>query len=328
MEGIGRAGAQAWNDLLILSRDEAGERPMMERLLDLWRREHGVEAAGLYLERGGRLEQEAAAGDGLPDVLEGDVPQGDGGLGSLQFPGGRLVFLPAVPVAPAGDGSVGTAEGMDGMENPLTLLLAAALKSCRLKYDLKDQQVPVNYRVVELEALYDVGLAVASTLDLDRLLEEILLRAVSLLDARRGALYILEDGRYRLEGTFGGEAAPSFAGGDGELRQFLVAGGEAPAHLLPGARYLPGGADRGGERPAGADRGGGQGEPPRGRPLPRLGPPHPLAVRQPGRAGARERAPPPPRPWRRSASSGRCTSPPRSSARSSPRGPPWSPASS
>ncbi len=240
MEGIGRAGAQAWNDLLILSRDEAGERPMMERLLDLWRREHGVEAAGLYLERGGRLEQEAAAGDGLPDVLEGDVPQGDGGLGSLQFPGGRLVFLPAVPVAPAGDGSVGTAEGMDGMENPLTLLLAAALKSCRLKYDLKDQQFQVNYRVVELEALYDVGLAVASTLDLDRLSEEILLRAVSLLDARRGALYILEDGRYRLEGTFGGEAAPSFAGGDGELRQFLVAGGEAPAHLLPGARYLQG----------------------------------------------------------------------------------------
>ena len=62
--------------------------------------------------------------------------------------------------------------------------------------------------MVELEALYDVGLAVASTLDLDRLSEEILLRAVSLLDARRGALYILEDGRYRLDRTFGGEAAP------------------------------------------------------------------------------------------------------------------------
>ena len=224
MEGIGRAGAQAWNDLLVLSRDEASERPMMERLLGLWRREHGVAAAGLYLERGGRLEREAAVGEGLPEVLEGDAP---GDLGSLEFPGGRLVFSPSSPA-------------VDGVaENPLTLLLAAALKSCRLKYDLKDQQFQVNYRVVELEALYDVGLAVASTLDLDRLSEEILLRAVSLLDARRGALYILEDGRYRLEGTFGGEAAPSFAG-DGELRQFLVAGGEAPAHLLPGARYLQG----------------------------------------------------------------------------------------
>ena len=172
---------------------------MMERLLDLWRREHGVEAAGLYLERGGRLEQESAVGDGLPEVLEGDG--GPGGLGSLEFPGGRLVFSPASPA-------------VDGVaEDPLTLLLASALKSCRLKYDLKDQQFQVNYRVVELEALYDVGLAVASTLDLDRLSEEILLRAVSLLDARRGALYILEDGRYRLAGTFGGEAAPVLRGG-------------------------------------------------------------------------------------------------------------------
>ncbi len=231
MEGIGRAGtmAQAWDDLLILSRDETSERPMMERLLDLWRREHGVEAAGLYLERGGRFERESAVGDGLPEVLEGDAPGERGDLGRLDFPGGRLVFTPGSP--PAGNGAANHA---------LTLLLASALKSCRLKYDLKDQQFQVNYRVVELEALYDVGLAVASTLDLDRLSEEILLRAVSLLDARRGALYILEDGRYRLDRTFGGEAAPWFAGGDGELRQFLVAGGEAPAHLLPGARYLQG----------------------------------------------------------------------------------------
>jgi phosphoserine phosphatase RsbU/P len=240
MEGIGRAGtrAQAWNDLLILSRDETSERPMMERLLDLWRREHGVDAAGLYLERGGRLERESAVGEGLPEVLDGDAPGRLGDLGSLEFPGGRLVFTPPSPTA-GNAGDAGT-DGNGVAEAPLTLLLASALKSCRLKYDLKDQQFQVNYRVVELEALYDVGLAVASTLDLDRLSEEILMRAVSLLDARRGALYILEDGRYRLDRTFGGEAAPWFAGGDGELRQFLVAGGEAPVHLLPGARYLQG----------------------------------------------------------------------------------------
>jgi len=234
MEGIGRAGttAQAWNELLTLSRDETGERQMLERLLDLWRREHGAKAAGLYLERGGALEQETAVGDGLPDTIEGSALAvnlgGDpGGIGSLAFPGGRLLFVP--------DTAGGAAAG-----DPLTLLLAAALKSCRLKYDLKDQQFQVNYRVVELEALYDVGLAVASTLDLDRLSEEILLRAVSLLDARRGALYILEDGRYRLDRTFGGEAAPWLTGGDPELRRFLTGGGEPPGHLLPGTRYLLG----------------------------------------------------------------------------------------
>src|SRR3954454_1287343 len=224
MEGTPRAGsvAQAWDELLTLSRDEASERQMLERLLDLWRREHGAEAAGLYLERGGLLHQESAAGDTLPDLVEGAPADG---LGSLAFPGGRLLFSPA---------------GAAAASDPLTLLLASALKNCRLKAELKEQQFQVNYRVVELEALYDVGLAVASTLDLDRLSEEILLRAVSLLDARRGALYILEDGRYRLDRIFCGEAAPWFAGQDPELRLFLTGGGEAPAHLLPGARYLLG----------------------------------------------------------------------------------------
>src|SRR5258708_36186022 len=213
MEGTAPAGPvpPAWDELLALSRDEAGERQLLERLLDLWRREHGATAAGLYLEHGGALEREAAVGDGLPQVVE--AAESDG-LGSLSFPGGRLLysFLGAVP-----------AKDADGVaSDPLTLLLASSLRNCRLKQELKEQQFQVNYRVVELEALYDVGLAVASTLDLDRLSEEILLRAVSLLDARRGALYILEGERYRLARTFGGDAAPWFARGDREPGRFLA----------------------------------------------------------------------------------------------------------
>src|SRR5436305_10930382 len=118
MEGIGRAGttAQAWNELLTLSRDETSERQMLERLLDLWCREHGAEAAGLYLERGGALEQETAVGDGLPDAIDGSALASDlGGLGSLAFHGGRLLYAP---------GTAGDAAAND----PLTLLLAAALK--------------------------------------------------------------------------------------------------------------------------------------------------------------------------------------------------------
>ncbi|HEX9944998.1 MAG TPA: SpoIIE family protein phosphatase [Thermoanaerobaculia bacterium] len=222
--------AQTWDELLALSRDEAGERQLLERLLDLWRREHGARAAGLYLERGETLEQEAAVGDGLPQIFEGSGAADS--FGSLRFPGGRLLFAPRE--------AVGAGEAAQATSDPLTLLLAGSLKSCRLKHDLKEQQFQVNYRVVELEALYDVGLAVASTLDLDRLSEEILLRAVSLLDARRGALYILADGRYRLDRTFGGEAAPWFDGEDPELHAFLTGGGPAPAPLLPGTRYLLG----------------------------------------------------------------------------------------
>src|SRR3954464_15856960 len=102
MEGTPRAAgpvAQAWDELLTLPRDEASERQMLERLLDLWRREHGAEAAGLYLERGGAFAQEAAMGARLPDLIEGSSSVDD--LGSLAFPGGRLLFLPPDAVAGA-----------------------------------------------------------------------------------------------------------------------------------------------------------------------------------------------------------------------------------
>src|SRR5215210_5695240 len=98
MEGSAPAGsvAQAWDELLALSRDEASERQLLERLLDLWRKEHGASAAGLYLESGEALERHAVAGGGLPEVLEGSAADG---FGSLRFPGGRLLFTPRKAVA-------------------------------------------------------------------------------------------------------------------------------------------------------------------------------------------------------------------------------------
>ncbi len=115
MEGTAPAGpVPAWDELLALSRDETGERQLLERLLDLWRREHGATAAGLYIEHAGGLEREASVGDGLPQVLEAGATNG---LGSLSFAGGRLLFS-----------SSSGAPGVDGIgraaTDPLTLLLA------------------------------------------------------------------------------------------------------------------------------------------------------------------------------------------------------------
>jgi sigma-B regulation protein RsbU (phosphoserine phosphatase) len=220
---------QTWIELLNLLKEESGDRVFLDRAVELWRQVQGADAAALYLDKGGFLEREAAAGWPLPEALESSaVPSG---FGSLPLPGGRLLFSPASLPA---DGPAASVSGA------IAALLASALKGCRLKQELKEQQFQVNYRVVELEALYDVGLAVTATLDLDRLSEEILLRAVSLLDARRGALYILEHGRYRRTRTFGGEAADSFSVDNPELRLFLTGGGPAPEELLPGARYLLG----------------------------------------------------------------------------------------
>lgn len=228
-----QAGPAAWTELLGLYRDEAGEVSLPDRLLGLWAREHGAGAAGLYLLKDGLLHQEAATGPGLPESLdEATFDAEPGPFRSLRFPDGRLVYA-------LRDGSRDYA---DAAADPLTVLLASLIRSCRLKRDLKDQQFQVNFRVVELENLYDVGLAIAATLDLDRLSEEVLLRAVSLLDARRGALYILGEGdsrEYHLARTFGGEAARTLDADDPELFSFL-SGGAAPPEVLPGATYLLG----------------------------------------------------------------------------------------
>jgi sigma-B regulation protein RsbU (phosphoserine phosphatase) len=255
---------EAWRELLALCQDESADRALLERLLDHWRVAHGAAHAAVYLDREGRLELElaspavgfaAARGlPGLPAALEAAAASAAAleasDMGVLTFPGGCLLFSPRPP-APA---DAADAPGAPGAEHgPLPLLLLSSLKILRLRQEIKDQQFQVNYRVVELESLYDVGLAVAATLDLEKLSEEILLRAVSLLDARRGALYILEGSRYRLQRTFGGDAAPWFDSGGPEtpqtaetpvgakLRAFLA--GESPAppsELLPGARYLLG----------------------------------------------------------------------------------------
>ncbi|MES1243926.1 MAG: SpoIIE family protein phosphatase [Acidobacteriota bacterium] len=209
-----------WSELLDLSRNEAGDGPLTERLLALWAGRHGASAAALYVRRDGHLEQDCSVGDPLPEILDEALLEA-GPLRSLPFPDGCLVHVGGEP----------------GESGPLTVLLGSLLRSARLRRELKEQQFQVNYRVVELESLYDVGLAIAATLDLDRLAEEVLMRAVSLLDARRGALYLLEDGTYRLDRTFGGSAAPLIEATDPGL-SLCMEGGAVPPDLLPGATHL------------------------------------------------------------------------------------------
>lgn len=226
-----------WAELATLAREESGERAFLGRLLELWCSAHHAGAAALYVRKGGgALELELACGGrDFPAALD-PLPEGDGaprpelpsGLGAVVLPCG------AVLLAPAGAAEAGRAAAGD----LLLLLLDGAARTATLRRQLKEQHFQVNYRVVELEALYDVGLAVAATLDLEQLSEEILLRAVSLLDARRGALFLVEDGRYRSKRTFGGEAGPSFALDDRQLCDFLAGRGEPPADLLPGVRHL------------------------------------------------------------------------------------------
>lgn len=122
-------------------------------------------------------------------------------------------------------------------ERELAGILAIGLRLRELADELKDRKFHDNYNVVTLQAVYDVGLAIASTLNLEELTEEILLRAVSLLDARRGAFYLRDAaGRLALTGTIGGGArdileTPSARGSDGAAFE------EAAAGVIPDAEH-------------------------------------------------------------------------------------------
>ncbi len=145
--------------------------------------------------------------------------------------GGAVVFPSADP------GS------MEAQEARLpSQLLSAVLRIHRLMGDLKEQTFQAKYRGVELEALYEVGLAISSTLDLERLWEDVLLRAVSLLDARRGAFYEAHGEGFQLRSAIGGEAVPSIPSEQvGRAGQQGLNEGEEPAGddwgALPGADH-------------------------------------------------------------------------------------------
>ncbi|HEV8631341.1 MAG TPA: SpoIIE family protein phosphatase [Thermoanaerobaculia bacterium] len=190
--------------------------------------EEGAEA--LFLRETLQLCREAMEVDGLAAYLEGE----DGfdcaaRLGAADFPAGldRGEAIPWPARALSGGMLLASSPMAEELPAPLGLLLAVGLRLCRLRQSLKRLDFDAKYRGVEREAIYDVGLAIASTLDLGHVSEEILLRAVSLLDARRGALFLTDGERYRLQSTIGGSA-----------RDALAFGAEPEgAELLPQARH-------------------------------------------------------------------------------------------
>ena len=190
------------------------------RLVRHWCQAHGLDGAQIYRRDGG------------PVASWGVLGQRES---SLEH---NLVIYCAGNDEAAGSGDNA---GMDGGRTPegseLAGILALGLRLRELADELKDRKFHDNYNVVTLQAVYDVGLAIASTLNLEELTEEILLRAVSLLDARRGAFYLRDaEGRLALAGTIGGGArdvldVPPVAGSDGAALE------EAAAGVIPAAEH-------------------------------------------------------------------------------------------
>ena len=83
--------------------------------------------------------------------------------------------------------------------------LAIAICNHQLLIQLKEANFELNHKILQLETLYDMGIRISSLLKVEELSEEILLRSVSLLDANRGALFLIDrkDETLKLVSSFG-----------------------------------------------------------------------------------------------------------------------------
>lgn len=219
--GPAPAGASAaeWQTLFSLEKRDA-DRAVIVKALQRWCAETGARRAALFAVADGGLQPVAEVGEAAPEAA--GAPPAD--LARLDLPSAALFH---------------DAPGTLDPEEPGLLLIAAGARICRLKQQILEHRFQANLRGVELQALYEVGLAIAATLDIGRLSDEILLRAVSLLDARRAALYLAETGYYHLLGQFGGDnARPGIAAGEVDVAGLLADDAPPPKDLLPGVRHL------------------------------------------------------------------------------------------
>jgi sigma-B regulation protein RsbU (phosphoserine phosphatase) len=224
--GASAVGGGARGRLDLLAREVLpGGRRALDRLLPLFA-EYAGGAAAVYLraERGlRRLAVHGDAGAEFAEALE-TAPEP-----AIAFDGGALVWSPSCPP-----------EALPGEAAALALAVAAAAREVELGERLRLRDFEVKTRGVQLEALYDVGLAIAGTLDFERVCEEVLMRAVSLLDARRGALYLRSGARMRLDRVFGGDAEEWIDPESEEGREILSGRPRPSCCALPGAQHLLG----------------------------------------------------------------------------------------
>src|SRR5688572_10191612 len=101
--------------------------------------------------------------------------------------------------------------------------LSTLITNQRLLAETREGDFQLKYRLWELESLYDIGLSIASTLNVDELADEILFRMISLTNARRASLYLKEDGGFKLYRSFG-DVRESFL--DADLTEQLIREGK------------------------------------------------------------------------------------------------------
>ena len=79
--------------------------------------------------------------------------------------------------------------------------LTKALYNYQLINDVEEKKTEINLKLLELETLFDISVAISSVLDIDELSEEVLWRSVGILNASKGLMVLQKEGSPILEPT-------------------------------------------------------------------------------------------------------------------------------
>jgi sigma-B regulation protein RsbU (phosphoserine phosphatase) len=177
------------------------------QILDAFARHTRFDGGALYL-RDGRTSGLRLAAKSLrcvaPAILDVDIRAEDAVVPSPAVVVPLQTQREAVGVLALSTETV-HAEGLDddvAFARAAGLFLSALITNQRLTHEMGEADFQLKYRLWELESLYDIGLSIASTLNVDDLADEILFRMISLTNARRAALYLREGG-FKLYRSFG-----------------------------------------------------------------------------------------------------------------------------
>jgi len=195
------------SDLQHLERaSQASHAPL---ILDAFIRHTAFETGVVYLRDSTGLRLAAKSDSCLaPELLLIEVPSEP--TTELQLPIEPRPFI-VLPLRGQREstGLVALASAATIGDDELELVQAAAsylstlLINQRLVHEMREGDFQLKSRLWELESLYDIGLSIAATLNVDELADEVLVRMISLMNARRAALFLRDDTGFRLYRAFG-----------------------------------------------------------------------------------------------------------------------------
>lgn len=178
-------------------------------ILEAFTRNTRFEIGAVYLRDGSGLRLAAKSEQCVaPDLLQIEIPAEPTSDFLLPVEPAPLLILPIRTHRDAA-GMLTLSSANQVSEDDLQLArvassyLNALLTNQRLVHEMREGDFQLKSRLWELESLYDIGLSIAATLNVDELADEVLFRMISLTNARRAALFLREGDQFNLYRSFG-----------------------------------------------------------------------------------------------------------------------------